>query len=575
MLAPGEPEGRAMTRPPAGVPAVPCDDPGAGDIVPTHEALGTIRVLLIEDDSLDRALFSERLRGAGHIVVAHPSIEVALGTRLVAPDVVVLDLGLPGIAGWDGIRSLRAAQPSAPVVVLTGHEEPGMAEAALDVGAHDFVAKDDPDHGALDRSIRRAVHRSAFAADRQFEAVHDPLTGLPNRTLLEDRMETLAAIAERNDTKLGVLFIDLDKFKPVNDTHGHHVGDRLLIEFAGRVGGLMRPSDTVARVGGDEFVVLISNVRSDDDVETVVQRLNESMRRPFIDPEVGELEFAASIGVAIGRPTEVEPVTLLVLADRACLDAKSDPQRSIRWSLGGTLSSIVEDRGRIPVTVYYQPIVEGGVAVGHEALARLNSHDGAILEPAEFLHGLRLAGRLPELDLAVMRQALSDATTHDLGELSVNVSPESLRDEVVLGAMVEAIERSDARVTVEITEQALRVDRRIARSLRRLRMAGARLALDDFGAGNADLAKLIDIDVDIVKLDRHFVRRLALPDRAIPVIEGLLAVCDRLGHTVVVEGIERPDQLDRFEALGARRWQGYLASPPRPLAALAELSPVH
>ena len=120
----------------------------------------------------------------------------------------------------------------------------------------------------------------------------------------------------------------------------------------------------------------------------------------------------------------------------------------------------------------------------------------------------------------------------------------------------------------EITEQALRVDSRIARNLRRLRATGARLALDDFGAGNADLAKLIDIDVDVVKLDRHFVRRLALPERAIPVIEAVLGVCGRLGHTVIVEGIERNDQLARFEALGARRWQGYLASPPLPVADL-------
>ena len=523
-----------------------------------HEAAPD--VVLIEDDVFDRGIFVERLSSWGYSVSSHPSIEAALAGGLAEPDIVLVDLGLPGVSGWDGVRTIRALQPTCPIIVLTGHSTPGLAETAIERGAHDFVWKDDPDPRALDRTIRRALRRTAFTAVEHFNSMHDPLTGLPNRALLDDRLTTMAAIADRADTKFGALFIDLDRFKQVNDQHGHHVGDRLLVEFARRTSAVMRPSDTVARVGGDEFVVLIGNVVDDRDVDRVAHRIEQALQAPFHDPEVGDLQIRASIGVASARPADVLPSTLLILADRACLEAKSRPGRSIRWSLTRGLAALVDDGGPLPIDLRLEPIVECGRVVDRRAVPSLVDPDDTHLTHEELVHGLRVNDRLAEFDTDVVRSAIRAVECAGHDRVAVGLSWEALRNEVQIDAIGGMIAESTVQVTCDVGEHVLRSDAATARGVARLRAAGARIAVGDFGGGSSDLLDLVDVAVDEVKLHPRFVERLTAADHGGAIIEAAVVLCQRIGLVLVVQGIERPDQLERFEACGATRWCGPLAT---------------
>lgn len=529
-----------------------------------------LSVLLIEDDNLDRDLFSAWLSGRGHRVAAATSVEASIQGAVPTPDVVVLDLGLPGLRGLEAVKAIRSTFAFAPIVVLTGNETPGIAELTIDLGAQDYVPKHEADADRLDRAVRHASRRSAFTSERNYQALHDPLTGLPNRTLLADRGTSLISMARRSGAMVAVLYLDLNGFKSVNDNFGHDAGDRLLIELARRLSATLRPMDTLARVGGDEFVVILSELFDRSHIDDVARRLQRAVSEPWIDPEVGLAEPSVAIGVAVSSANAADIATMVADADRACLSTKHSAGESISWSTSGPITPALQRVANASsVTVYYQPIVDrDGTIVGHEALARLIDGEGQVLPPARFLDRLQAAGYGTHLDLDVARTALSDAQHVDLGEVSINLAAATLRDLKSIDELIELFDDANVPLIVEISEQTVGVDAATARGIHRLRRAGIRLALDDFGAGAADLAKLIDIDVDVVKLDRHFVRRLALPERARPVIDGVVGICHQLGHVVVGEGVEFTEQLDRLMAMGVDRWQGYLQAEPRPLSAI-------
>ena len=494
------------------------------------------------------------------------------------------------------IERVADAGPGAPAprpgvrVDLDGAEcllVSGGAAAGLDAEDHQFLR-------SLAHVVDAARERHAAASHSEHLATHDPLTGLPNRTLFLDRLEQVRAACQRSGERFAVLFFDLDGLKSVNDGLGHHTGDEVLRAVAVRLRGEVRPGDTVARFGGDEFALLCSSV-ADAGAATIVADRIRSALASGLPTHQGTVMVTASIGIAIGA-ADTEGPELLRDVDTAMYAAKAagrnrtevfddhmQDQARRRYHMAAALQTALEGNG---VEVHYQPTVElaTGRIVGVEALARLRAGDGTLIPPIEFVGVAEQTGLIDALGAAVLRRACLDAGPWIAADpafmLSVNLSPRQLNH----GDLAETIESilegtgvDPTSLVLEITESTLLSGPVVAGTMHRLRQQGIRFAIDDFGTGYSSLAHLRHMPVDLVKIDRSFVSGLTtdIQDRA------LVAATIDLAHTFALaataEGVETPAQLAELTVLGCDYAQGYLWSPPveaREFAAMLLIPPL-
>jgi len=425
-------------------------------------------------------------------------------------------------------------------------------------------------------------------------ALHDPLTALPNRSLFMDRLGQALRRLDRRDRVLAVLFVDLDRFKAINDRFGHAAGDETLLAVGGRLREVLRPHDTVARLGGDEFVVLCEDLEDDRAAVRVAERVLVALERP-IGGAAQQLTCSASIGIALTRRSDTTPDALLRDADMAMYRAKETGRNRIelfdnsarirsqaRVQTAEELRQAV-DSGQLRVV--YQPIVHLGEATpaGVEALVRWQHPRRGLLAPAEFIQVAEDTGLVVPLGAWVLRQACRDLTEIlDRGTvgmssellMSVNLSARQLN----ASGLVTMVERVLAeygleawRLCFEITESVLMDDVDVAIPvLSKLRELGVRLAIDDFGTGYSSLGYLRRFPVDIVKLDRAFVAGLGSDSAADAITAAVINLGHALGLSVIAEGVENEDQLTVLRALRCDRAQGYLWSAPQAPAPLAE-----
>jgi diguanylate cyclase (GGDEF)-like protein/PAS domain S-box-containing protein len=426
-------------------------------------------------------------------------------------------------------------------------------------------------------------------------ALHDPLTGLPNRSLFMDRLGQALRRLDRSDRVLAVLFVDLDRFKAINDRLGHAAGDEMLTGVAGRLREVLRPHDTVARLGGDEFVVLCEDLDDDRAALRVAERVLGALDRPVACGDQ-EVVCSASIGIALTRRSEVTPDALLRDADMAMYRAKETGRHRIevfdntaRLRTQARLQTAEELRRAVEadqLRVVYQPIVhlDEATPAGVEALVRWQHPRRGLLTPAEFIQLAEDTGLVVPLGAWVLRQACRDlAQTIDpagLGNnqpdlvVSVNLSARQLSAPGLV-PMVESVLTEYGlapwRLCCEITESVLMddVDMAIA-VLSDLRALGVRLAIDDFGTGYSSLGYLKRFPVDIVKLDRAFVAGLGTDSAADAITAAVINLGHALGLSVIAEGVENEEQLTVLRALRCDRAQGYLWSAPLAPAQLAE-----
>ena len=424
-------------------------------------------------------------------------------------------------------------------------------------------------------------------------ALHDPLTALPNRSLFMDRLAQALHRLDRRERVLAVLFVDLDRFKAINDRFGHAAGDETLLAVGGRLREVLRPHDTVARLGGDEFVVLCEDLEDDRAAVRVAERVLAALGRPILCAD-HTVVSSASIGIALTRRSDTTPDALLRDADMAMYRAKETGRnrievfdnsarlrRQARVQIAEELRLGV-DAGQLRVV--YQPIVHLGQATpaGVEALVRWQHPRRGLLAPAEFIEVAEDTGLVVPLGAWVLRQACRDLTeVLDRGAvggselvMSVNLSARQLNPPGLL-PMVEQV-LSDFglepwRLCFEITESILMDDVDLAIAvLSRLRELGVRLAIDDFGTGYSSLGYLRRFPVDIVKLDRAFVAGLGSDSAADAIAAAVINLGHALGLSVIAEGVENEDQLTVLRALRCDRAQGYLWSAPQAAAPLAE-----
>ena len=460
------------------------------------------------------------------------------------------------------------------------------------------VRDEEGNPGYLIGQIEDVTERRALRERLAYAAIHDPLTALPNRVLFMDRLETALSRAARHGRHVAVIFLDLDRFKLVNDGMGHAAGDRLLETVADRLRGALRPSDTVARFGGDEFVVLCDEIADQSVAFEVAERLTDALRAPVSLAE-SEIFVTASAGVALSDQLGSDSAARLLRdADTAMYMAKERGRSRIEVFDPET-HGLVLDRMRIrsdlhgalerdELRVYYQPIVAlaTGRVEGLEALLRWVHPERGLLHPGEFLPVAEESGLIVPMGAWVLEEACRQAVAWeevrraegfgvDPININVNLSPRQLVepgfvDEVA--AIVAATGIAPEAVWLEITEGALAADTESTlRVLRRLRDIGVRLSIDDFGTGYAWLGHLKSFPVESLKIDRSFVVELGRGgDDGATIVRAVIALARSLGLTCVAEGIERPQQLEELRSLGCDFVQGFLLGVPLPADVLGE-----
>lgn len=444
------------------------------------------------------------------------------------------------------------------------------------------------DHGEVVRiaGSQADITRQKTAELRlRYEAFHDALTGLPNRVLFEDRLQQSLIRAQRStDRRVAVLFIDLDKFKRVNDSHGHAAGDELLKEVARRLRRAVRDADSVARIGGDEFTVLVDNVRDESEVIEVIDRIEDAMAIP-IDVSGSSVVISASIGMVLSRPTDRRHNDMLRDADTAMYRAKATGRgRSVRFEpvMHAEVLGIVqlEQDLRAALTngqfvLHYQPIVSlpGRRVIGFEALVRWNRPGGEPVLPGEFLHVADEAGLKDELESWVLDAACDQIAAWRLNRglprgahVAVNVSPTRLVQPALLVQVCDALTRTGippAALRLEITETSLLIDEVAASTaVTELRAIGVKVCLDDFGTGFSSLSYIHRFSVDVLKIDRAFVSGLPENQSSEAVVRAIVGMAKGLGLEVIAEGVETEAQLQRLIELGCDSAQGYLLGRP-------------
>lgn len=437
------------------------------------------------------------------------------------------------------------------------------------------------------------TERKRAQAELAHQALHDPLTGLPNRVLFLDRLGVSLARLGRRDTGVAVLFLDLDRFKLINDSHGHDAGDRVLVEVAARLRALLRPSDTLARLGGDEFTILCEDVADEGAAAAVAERVAATLGPPVMVDDA-EAYLSASIGIAVGRDPGMAPAALLRDADAAMYGAK-ERGRSRYAMFDGAMRLRGAERLRAEadlrravergeLRVHYQPQVDlaSGRPVGVEALVRWAHPERGLVPPGEFVPVAEETGLIVAIGEWVLRQACRQARAwedrtgdHSL-RMAVNLSARQLADDGLRDVVAEALADSGLapdRLCLEITESAVSEDPLAARqALIALRRLGVRLAIDDFGVGFSSLGQIRQLPaVDVLKIDRSFIGGLGRNREDAAIVASVISLADALGLTTVGEGVETSDHARELRALGCEQAQGFYFGRPAPPDAAGKL----
>jgi diguanylate cyclase (GGDEF)-like protein len=547
------------------------------------DEVGALRLIDPDDPSRTTVVAST---GIGEDVLAErrrDPVASGLGGRAIRQGTLVVADGISGTVADEVASDLApiglTAAMAAPVYEqgeIAGSLAVGSGAEGREYGPRDQqVLLSFAEHASLALNHARAVE------DAMHEALHDSLTGLPNRSLFLDRLDHALARAQRTGTPVAVLFCDLDGFKTVNDSLGHRIGDRLLVSVATRLAQCLRPADTVARFGGDEFAVLLEELREPGDAARAANRIIEALETPF---EARERQFflSASIGIAAGIK---DPETLLRNADLAMYRAKSRGKGRYAVYEPGMHTAIVERlelevdlKGAIEreeLILSYQPVfsLRGGTVAGLEALVRWRHPRRGLVLPERFVPLAEESGQIKELGRWVLRKACHQAAlwrakypAHPGLHVAVNVSGAQLREPGLVIEVAEALAASQldgSALTLEITETALMESFEVARAqLEALKELGVELAIDDFGIGYSSLRYLRRLPLDNLKIEKSFIDGIGRAEEEPALLRAIIDLAEIFGLRVIAEGIERPEQRTRLLELGCELGQGHLFSEP-------------
>ncbi len=541
-----------------------------------------LRILVVDDDRSMRIALSNAVAQDGYLLDQAGNGQQALMLcQRKMPDLILMDALMPEMDGFTACRMIRDMPGGAevPILMITGLEDENSVVRAFSAGATDYVPK--PVHfSVLRQRMARLLQASKAEQHVKKLAYYDTLTGLPNRTNLMQSLKVALNRAVINSSRVAVLFLDLDRFKLINDTLGHDAGDLLLKAVADRIRRCVRENDFVARLGGDEFTVVLQDVVSLDHIAQVAEKICHSISSPFVFLQQ-KMFLSTSIGISLFPDDADDVTTLLKHADSAMFRAKEnrneysfykpgmEDEIARRIELENDLRQAVSDNA---LTLYYQPqfAADGDRMIGVEALLRWDHPSLGVLTPDKFIPLAEESTLINDIGLQVVRKACRQAAQwHRRGHrlrIAVNLSAKDLQAVGMQDRLNEIIRDEGADPSMlefEITETVLleNPDQTIE-ELQRFRAMGITLAIDDFGSGYSSLNYLRRLPVDLIKIDRSFVSDVDVHPDDRSLVEGIVALAHSMGMKTVAEGVETQAQRDLLIELGCDYLQGYYFSRP-------------
>ncbi len=552
-------------------------------------------VVVIEDDNADfiilESLLSASQRFRFQLTHIKNFQEAQQYLTEDSHDIFLLDYFLGADTAIDFLKEASLLHIPQPIVVLTGADSGRIDDEVIDLGAADFIPKNELSTSLLERTIHHAVEHKRAELNLERMAKRDPLTGLGNRLLFEEMLEASLARAERKKGKLAVLFLDLDRFKEINDSLGHPTGDLLLTLIADRIRKVIRNSDFAARIGGDEFTILVDEIHNYEDAVLVANKLLDAISPPTAI-RGHELNISASIGIALYPENGKTPIKLMQKADIALYEAKrhginrlqcftarlqTELEKNIKLEKG--LRRALE-HNECELNLQPKWNLSSRKIIGFEALLRWLEDEGGVkrfVSPAEFIPVAEKTGLIIPLGAWVIRQTcklLKSWEEQGISDypIAINVSPVQLKPGN-FGAFLKTIldkERISAHMLeIELTEETLvdihSEDDNALEELEQIRSTGAKISIDDFGTGYSSLKYLKHFPADYLKIDKSFVSVDGSDSLAEPAIcRAIVTMAESLGMQVIAEGIETEEQLQALKEIHCTMGQGYLIAKPMP-----------
>lgn len=562
------------------------------------------KILVVDDTNANLVALQVLLKPIEVDIVTANSGEQALQAAQENEDhiaLILLDVQMPEMDGFEVARLLHENEKtrSLPIIFITANQDEAHIEEAYLAGAVDYIQKPIRKTALLSKvsvfldlwSLRFGLeqeieHRRAAEHRVEHLATHDPLTNLPNRRGLYEELNELIYRSRRYRYSSAVIYVDLDGFKNVNDHFAHEAGDRLLIQVAANFKKIVRQTDSVARIGGDEFIVLITDINRETTLITKIESLLREASRP-IEFNGHRVSVSASIGVALFPEHGDNVETLLHHADQAMYQAKNHGKNTFRFFTEDINEKAhrqreLQDnlRRALPndeFTVFYQPIVDGktGRVVSVEALLRWYSAELGQVFPDEFIPAAESAGLIPELGCWVLKKAVETGTQWNRQfairlRIAVNASTIQFRNDLLFETIKEQIETHDwspELLEVEITEGLLLDDSpEVNTYIEEISNCGVRLSVDDFGTGFSALSYLKNYPVNTVKIDRSFIMDLPGDKESEVLVRAIIAMAHGLRLEVVAEGVETAEQWEFLRSLDCDFAQGYYFGKPMPKA---------
>ena len=583
------------------------------------------KILIVDDERFYIDLLVELLAPQYRtIVVRNGEKAIEQASAEPKPDLILLDIELPGIDGYEVCRRLKKniVTLEIPIIFLTVKANVNDEIRGFELGAVDYIYKP-ISHPILQARVKNHITlKNALEATRKqaddlrilvdkktqelskkvtenqeaveklrYLANYDPLTRLPNRVLFKEQLTKLCKQALQNNLLVAVLLIDLDRFKQVNDSMGHHMGDELLQMVALRIQNCLRKVDILARLGGDEFTVALSDLRHQDNAASVAQKIVSTLNKPF-DLEGRNVHISASIGITIFPNDNDDLNSVLQNADMAMYQAKNKGKDTFEFFTSGLTalaqkhielndelrSALAKDQFQL----YFQPIIDLSTdrIVGAEALLRWNHPTRGVIKPSEFLSIAEETGLIGKISEWVFKSACEQAQqwrSKNLDDfyITVNASPREfgIKTDFVSKIMkiLEASKLPPERLKVEITE-SLMMENLIDTidKLKKIKQLGVGISVDDFGTGYSSLSYIRQFPVDTLKIDHSFVKEVTTNADDAKLIQAIIAMAKALKLLVIAEGVESIEQLQFLKAQGCQFAQGYFISPPLPLQQFEE-----
>ena len=562
-----------------------------------------MNILIIDDDAVDRMAAVRTLRDSGlslgEIIETDSADEGIQFAQNNSFDVILLDYQLPPTNGIEVLRLLRGIRNLSTAIVMLSHSnDENLALQCIEAGAQDFLMKVEVSSIRLKRAILLAKER--YHLEQQIRISHeqlrqlaeqDSLTGLSNRYFFDEALKDAISNAQRDNKTLGLLLLDLDHFKNINDTLGHAAGDQLLKEVASRLQSPIREGDKLCRLGGDEFAILIQNISNPEQIRLLIKRIFDALQAPM-SIEGKSITISISVGIAIYPDCATNAIELMKCADVAMYRAKADGRNQFHY-YSKTVHEQMQNRVRLEhdlsialqqnqFELYYQPQVDSKnfQLIGVEVLIRWHHPELGLVPPGDFIPIAEESGLINDIGQWVL-----DTACQQFGKwlitlgpsavnfsIAVNLSARQLKHSNLIPYLKNCIDKyaiSPMQLELELTESTLDTSSEAMAVLKNISEIGIILALDDFGTGYSSLSHLQEYPFKVLKIDKKFVQVISNEEDQ-DFLRAIIAFAHSLKFETVAEGVETEAQKELCSELGIHRLQGYYFSKPLPLSQFEE-----